>query len=544
MTSAEGTAQRGARTLAWLRSVVGGPDEGTIVILGLLVVLQWSQLAMVALAGLLVDWGRMHALLVASAAGLLLRAIAGVVRTGASTRVQVAFTRRAAEYVCSTSALAVGPSDSAQAWFFRALLASRELLVDVYPTLISNGLAIATFGPLVMSRMPLKVVPWIVLMCIVTATAYAALGRAHQIRLALAQDEDQSFYSALGLITDGHLEIVAGGAARQHVDATVASALRWSRMRQRSSAVGAIGGYLPVALAAAAGAMMWLYVVGRDATWSAAAEMFVFASLVPAVVGLAHGGVRARSGLVDLTTFLSMMEAPPDPGWTSAATGVPNLSGDVVFDDVTFDYSRSGRAIDRLSFVWGPEAFLALAGPNGSGKSTVLRLILRICDPSIGRVRIGGSWLTDVDICAWRRALAFVPQRSHLPVGGTVGDAMRVYAVQISDDVLRSWLERVGLGLALRTRFGDPLAAPLDVLSSGQRQRLCLARAFAADRPILMLDEPETNLDPAGVEMLVGILSELKSTRRLMVVAHSPAILAAADHVVWLGRHVDGDRVQ
>ncbi|HZU83185.1 MAG TPA: ATP-binding cassette domain-containing protein, partial [Polyangiaceae bacterium] len=95
-------------------------------------------------------------------------------------------------------------------------------------------------------------------------------------------------------------------------------------------------------------------------------------------------------------------------------------------------------------------------------------------------------------------------------------------------------LERVGFGRASRRDAAGMLDARVDELSVGQRQRVALARLLCRQAPILLLDEPDANLDDAGVAMLVALVRELARQRTVVLVAHSPDLLAAADRVVRL----------
>ncbi|OUD02786.1 thiol reductant ABC exporter subunit CydC, partial [Streptomyces swartbergensis] len=153
-----------------------------------------------------------------------------------------------------------------------------------------------------------------------------------------------------------------------------------------------------------------------------------------------------------------------------------------------------------------------------------------------GRVRVGGVDLTDVDLEQWRSRIAWVPQRPHL-YAGTIAENVRLARPEADDDAVRRALRDAGA-----LEFVDALPDGVDTvlgedgagLSAGQRQRLALARAFLADRPVLLLDEPTAALDGATEAEVVTAVRRLAAGRTVLLVVHRPALLGVADRVVRL----------
>jgi ABC-type transport system involved in cytochrome bd biosynthesis fused ATPase/permease subunit len=123
-----------------------------------------------------------------------------------------------------------------------------------------------------------------------------------------------------------------------------------------------------------------------------------------------------------------------------------------------------------------------------------------------------------------------------LPEGFTVREMLRLTAPHATESAIVDALDRTELWEVLRKRSLD---APLDQLASslsaGQRQRLWIARALAAETPILLMDEPDANLDPAGIELLLQIIRS-DPKRAAIVATHGPELIAAGDKVIWLDR--------
>jgi thiol reductant ABC exporter CydD subunit len=212
-------------------------------------------------------------------------------------------------------------------------------------------------------------------------------------------------------------------------------------------------------------------------------------------------------------------------------------AGELAVEGVTVRYpGRERPALDGCALTVAPGEVVALAGPSGCGKSTLVDVVLGFVRPDAGRVTVGGVDLADLDPDAWRRRLAWVPQRPHL-FGGTIAANIRLGAPDATDAQVRGAARLAnadGFVTALpggyATRLGDGGAG----LSAGQRQRIALARAFLRDAPILLLDEPTSNLDGAAEDEVLDAVRRLAAGRTVLLVAHRPSLLALADRVVHL----------
>ncbi|MEU9445925.1 thiol reductant ABC exporter subunit CydD [Streptomyces sp. NPDC048304] len=240
----------------------------------------------------------------------------------------------------------------------------------------------------------------------------------------------------------------------------------------------------------------------------------------------------AAEGLAAAEEIFTVLQTPvPDSG-----TGVVP-SGAVAFDGVTVRYpGRSVDAVTQVSFAVEPGETVALVGPSGAGKSTLLNVLLGFVRPTQGRVRIGGADLADLDVAEWRSRIAWVPQRPHL-YAGTVAENVRLARPDADDSAVRHALRDAGalefvdaLPDGAETVLGEDGAG----LSAGQRQRLALARAFLADRPVLLLDEPTAGLDGETEAEVVAAVRRLAVGRTVLLVVHRPALLEVADRVVRL----------
>ncbi|MER5463399.1 thiol reductant ABC exporter subunit CydD [Streptomyces sp. NPDC002668] len=211
----------------------------------------------------------------------------------------------------------------------------------------------------------------------------------------------------------------------------------------------------------------------------------------------------------------------------------------VELDGVTVRHAgRSEASLDAVSLVVEPGETLALVGPSGVGKSTLLGVLLGFVEPAEGRVLVSGTDLASLDMDRWREQIAWVPQRPYL-FAGTVAENVRLARPGADDAAVRAALRDAnafdfvaGLPQGADTLLGEDGAG----LSAGQRQRLALARAFLADRPLLLLDEPTAALDGETEAGIVDAVRRLAEGRTVLLVVHRPALLAVADRVVTLSR--------
>ncbi|WBC13939.1 thiol reductant ABC exporter subunit CydD [Micromonospora sp. WMMA1998] len=360
-----------------------------------------------------------------------------------------------------------------------------------------------------------------------------------------AQAATERQWRRLSLLGGHFLDMVAGlptlrafGRARAQVDVVRRMAdghrqatMRTLRIAFLSALVLELVATLSVALVAVP---VGIRLLGGGITLSTA--LLVLLLTPEAYLPLRAAGSRFHASMEGLTALdealtLSATDAPNAP--TAAGRTAPDGRGEIRFEGVTVAYDRT-TALRDVTLTIRPGDRVAVIGPSGAGKSTLLNLLLGFVRPTSGRITVDGTDLAEVDPDAWRRELAWVPQRAHL-FAGSLADNIRLGAPDTPDDVLAAAVTDAALDEVvdalpdgLDTRLGERGHG----LSSGQRQRVALARAFLRDAPVVLLDEPTARLDSASEAVVLTATRRLVAGRTALLVAHRPALLADADRIL------------
>ena len=245
-------------------------------------------------------------------------------------------------------------------------------------------------------------------------------------------------------------------------------------------------------------------------------------------------GALGRAVATNVIEFLN--EKPPVR--ISAGAHAGKSSGKAIsieLKNVTFTYPGAETpAIKGLSLKLNPNETVALIGRSGSGKTTVTNLMLRTLDPASGQILYDGVLEEELSLEWIRAQIALVPQDPFL-FYGTIADNLRMAKEGATDEELVAALKGAELWEFVRstpagmeTKVGDQGMA----LSGGQAQRLAIARALLKDAPIVILDEPTSQIDVETETLLHCALDRLSENKTVLLIAHRLSTIAQADRII------------
>jgi ATP-binding cassette subfamily C protein EexD len=248
------------------------------------------------------------------------------------------------------------------------------------------------------------------------------------------------------------------------------------------------------------------------------------------MIGTWRGFLSARESYLRLDRLLEALPA------RSAPMSLPAPRGELSVEKLVVTPPGAPAPVIRgISLLVEPGSQLAIVGPSAAGKSTLARALLGIYKPASGTVRLDGAEIDQWDRGTLGKHIGYLPQDVEL-LDGTAGENIARFGDLDADKVVAA-AEAAGVHqMILRLPEGYDTQLVGNVLSAGQRQRIGLARALYGDPQLIVLDEPNSNLDQDGEAALAKTLADLKRAgRTVVVITHRMNILSLADKILLMG---------
>ncbi|WP_292036499.1 type I secretion system permease/ATPase [Mesorhizobium sp.] len=317
---------------------------------------------------------------------------------------------------------------------------------------------------------------------------------------------------------DANLDYIADQRKVSDVAGGIGAVSRILRMLLQSSMLG-IGAWLVIEQQATAGVII-------------AASILSGRALAPVDLAIANwkGFAGARQGWQRLTKVLAALPAEAEPML------LPAPSANVMMHNVAIMAPGSQRLlVQDASFAMEAGHALGIIGPSGSGKSTLVRALVGAWLPVVGRIKLDGADLDQWSQAERGRHIGYLPQDVEL-FAGTVADNIARFEADADPAAIIAAAKAAGahdLIVGFRQGYETEIGEHGEALSAGQRQRIALARALYRDPFLVVLDEPNSNLDMDGEQALVRAMLGVRERGGVVViVAHRPNVLAAVDFVL------------
>lgn len=235
--------------------------------------------------------------------------------------------------------------------------------------------------------------------------------------------------------------------------------------------------------------------------------------------------------------IFELLDLEPDLIDDPEAVSLPPVRGEVVFDNVSFAYTRDGRSVlHNIDLHAEPGERIALVGETGAGKSTIIRLLSRFYDVTDGRLTIDGYDIRKVTSDSLRQQLGIVLQDTFL-FTGSIADNIRYGRLGAMDEEVMAASKAVGAHefiSRLPDGYDSEVGENGSNLSAGQRQLISFARALLADPRILILDEATSSVDTATERIIQQALDTLMEGRTSFVIAHRLSTIINANQIIVL----------
>ncbi len=330
----------------------------------------------------------------------------------------------------------------------------------------------------------------------------------------------------------GMLDVVRRRWARRHDRALALQARASDRAGTLTSWTKAVRLFLQVAILGAGAALAIEQIITPGTM--IAASIIVGRALAPVEQAIANwrGFLAARQAYKRLSDILTSV--PPDP----IRLQLPEPKGHLTVEHASAVAPGGQRPILRdIDFLLAPGEALGVIGPSASGKTTLARLLVGIWRPAAGAVRLDRAELHNWDRGHLGPHVGYLPQGVEL-FDGSVGENIARLAEEPDAEAVVRAAERAGVHemiLRLEDGYDTRIGEGGRVLSGGQRQRIGLARALYGDPALIVLDEPNANLDAAGDQALMDAILTVKGEGKTVVVmAHRPSAIAAVDKLLML----------
>ena len=242
-----------------------------------------------------------------------------------------------------------------------------------------------------------------------------------------------------------------------------------------------------------------------------------------------------QQALVSGTSVFNLIDEKSESNLGNAK--MKQTGGDICFDNVSFSYANEKPSLTNINLNIKQGETIALVGSTGSGKTTLVNLLTRFYNPTVGKISINNENINSFDLESFRSNFSFVDQNVRLfndTISGNIAFGQKdkmpmdsiINAANVSNSI--EFIEK------LDNKFDSDIGEDGVTLSGGQRQRLSIARAIAKDSAILILDEATSALDSATEKLVQSAITKMQKGRTTIIIAHRLSTIQNADRIIVL----------
>ena len=255
----------------------------------------------------------------------------------------------------------------------------------------------------------------------------------------------------------------------------------------------------------------------------------LFSSFGPSIA-LANLGSTLQNTFAAGNRVLDILDEKPS---VAEIAGCDDATfGNVSVSDVSFSYGGE-TILQNVSLTVPQNKVIGIVGKSGSGKSTLLKLLMRFWNANNGDISVKGRSITDINTAQLRDMESYVTQETHL-FHDSIKSNLKIAKLDATDDEIITACKKASVHdfiMTLPQGYDTPVGELGDTLSGGERQRIGVARAFLHDAPLMLLDEPTSNLDSLNEAVILRSLGEQSRGKTVVLVSHRQSTMRIADTV-------------
>ena len=252
------------------------------------------------------------------------------------------------------------------------------------------------------------------------------------------------------------------------------------------------------------------------------------------VIALSNLSSNLLQTLASGERVLSLLAEEPELKDVESAVDLKEVSR-IDVENVNFAYGEE-QILSDVSLSVKKGEILGIHGRSGSGKSTLLKLLMRFYDPKSGSIKINGETLPNINTCSLRDNMAYITQQTYI-FNETIEENIRLARRDATLEEIMEAAKKASIHdfiLSLPEGYQTKMTELGGNLSDGEKQRIGIARAFLHNAPIILLDEPTSNLDSLNEAMILKSLLNVKAEKLIILVSHRQSTMAICDQVIGI----------
>lgn len=252
------------------------------------------------------------------------------------------------------------------------------------------------------------------------------------------------------------------------------------------------------------------------------------------VIALSNLSSNLLQTLASGERVLSLLAEEPELKDVESAVDLKDVSR-IDVENLNFAYGEE-QILSDVSLSVKKGKILGIHGRSGSGKSTLLKLLMRFYDPKSGSIKINGETLPNINTCSLRNNMAYITQQTYI-FNETIEENIRLARRDATLEEIMEAAKKASIHdfiLSLPQGYQTKMTELGGNLSDGEKQRIGIARAFLHNAPIILLDEPTSNLDSLNEAMILKSLLDVKAEKLIILVSHRQSTMAICDQVIGI----------